>query len=104
MLNQNDLLKKMVLQIIKQYPNAYDMAFLTDKLRDLDPDLLGVLSIFLEVGHLDAYEVQGYTPQKLINEHGMSPIAAIFTLDWLIREPDRARLSLERGHDSIKSS
>ncbi|OGM28470.1 hypothetical protein A2962_05430 [Candidatus Woesebacteria bacterium RIFCSPLOWO2_01_FULL_39_61] len=104
MINEKDLMEKMVSQIIKRYSDIYNSEFLFDKLRNLHPDLLGVLSIFLEAGHLDTYEVEGFTPQRLMDEHGMNTTAAIFTLDWLLREPERAKESLTRGHDSLNSS
>jgi len=52
-------------------------------------------------GHLDVLEVEQYTVQRLMNEHGMNPVAAFLTLDWLIREPEKARTSLARGHDVL---
>lgn len=46
-------------------------------------------------------EVHGYSVQRLEQEHGMNPIAAFLTLDWLVREPERALESLRRGHDRV---
>lgn len=55
-----------------------------------------------QTGTLDAaLEVEGYTLAQLMNEHGMKPIAAFLTLDWLAREPEAARASLARGHDRV---
>lgn len=47
-------------------------------------------------------EVDGFTVSLLQANHGLTPIAAILTLDWLIREPDKARAQLARGHDSVQ--
>ena len=38
--------------------------------------------------------IAGYTLQRLIDEHGMLPVAAFLTLDWLLRDPARATASL----------
>lgn len=46
-------------------------------------------------------EVEGYTVASLMQRQGMNPIAAFLTLDWLFREPERARASLRRGHDRV---
>jgi len=46
-------------------------------------------------------KVAGYTADRLQTEHSMNMIAALLTLDWLARDPDKARASLRRGHDSV---
>ena len=45
--------------------------------------------------------VAGYTVDRLTHEHGMTAVAALLTLDWLIREPEKAVASLHRGHDHV---
>lgn len=47
-------------------------------------------------------QVEGYTLKRLAEEHGMNPIAAFLTLDWLVKEPEAALASLARGHDRIQ--
>jgi hypothetical protein len=47
--------------------------------------------------------IAGYTVDRLIREHGMLPVAALLTLDWLAREPSRAAESLRKGHDRVSS-
>lgn len=46
--------------------------------------------------------IAGFTVDRLIREHSMSPVAALLTLDWLVREPERAAASLAKGHDSVE--
>jgi len=41
-----------------------------------------------------ALTVEGYTPDRLVWDHGLTPIAAFLTLDWLLRDPDAAKISL----------
>jgi hypothetical protein len=46
-------------------------------------------------------EVAGFSMERLIREHEMKPIAAFLTLDWLLREPEKAKKSLQKGHDQV---
>jgi hypothetical protein len=43
--------------------------------------------------------VQGYTLQKLIDKHGFNPINAFLTMNWLIREPEKALRGLSKRRD-----
>ena len=52
-------------------------------------------------GELPELEIHGYTVEKLMKEHGMNPIAAFLTLDWIQRDPAKAVESLKRGHDRL---
>lgn len=64
-----------------------------------------VQSAFLRwwtTGEVPRLSVAGYSTQDLIEQHGMNPIAAFLTLDWLAREPEKARTALRRGHDRVR--
>jgi len=39
-----------------------------------------------------------------MNEFDMNPIAGFLTLDWLMKEPEKAKLTLEQGYDTIKKN
>ncbi len=43
--------------------------------------------------------VEGYTLQKLVEEYNFNPMNASLTMDFLIREPGRAKRALSRGYD-----
>lgn len=43
------------------------------------------------------YEAEGYTIIALMQERGMTYPAALLTIDWLLKEPEEAKLSLSRG-------
>ena len=43
------------------------------------------------------FEVCGYSIFSLMEERKMTYPAAILTIDWLIKEPEKALLSLKRG-------
>lgn len=48
-------------------------------------------------------EVEGYTAERLVKERSLTPLAALFTFDWLLREPEAARAAIERGHDWVST-
>lgn len=65
------------------------------------PQVKNAFGIWWQTGELMDLQVEGFTAQRLVEEHGMKPIAAFLTLDWLVREPEKARASLSRGHDQV---
>ncbi len=73
-----------------------------DKLVACSPSIVQAFERWWASGNLpDDFQVEGYSPQSLFNEHGMNPIAAFLTLDWLGREPEKALASLRKGHDRV---
>jgi hypothetical protein len=76
--------------------------FVADKILALNPSLKSAFEDWWYTGELPDDEIEGYTVDKLMKEHSMNPVAAILTLDWLLREPERAKASLDRGHDIVK--
>lgn len=74
-------------------------ALVADKILACAPDLQKAFTIWWEGGELPVVEVEGYTMERLMLEHGMNPFAALLTLDFLRREPQRALISLRKGHD-----
>ncbi len=54
-----------------------------------------------QTGTLPELDVADYSLSQLMREHGMNPIAALLTLDWLAREPEAAKRSLHKGHDQV---
>lgn len=42
-------------------------------------------------------EVEGFSFNDLVTKWGMKPIGAFITLDWLLRDPEKAKNSLRRG-------
>jgi hypothetical protein len=72
-----------------------------EKLLACGPEIKAAFLYWWNEGSLDDLVVEGYTVQRLMEEHGMNPIAAFLTLDWLMREPEKAKVSLARGHDRV---
>lgn len=71
------------------------------RLCHLDPTIASSFFGWWVQGIEPDLEVHGYSVKRLEEEHGMTPIAAFLTLDWLVREPERAQRSLEKGHDRV---
>lgn len=83
------------------YPEA-GARIIAEKLVASSPQVKNAFAVWWETGELTDLQVEGFTAQRLMEEHGMNPIAAFLTLDWLIREPKRAIDSLARGHDQVR--
>jgi hypothetical protein len=75
---------------------------IADKLANSTSQIQTIFNKFWEDGNVPDIEVEGYTISDLTEEHGMKPIAAFLTLDWLIREPEKAKASLQKGHDYVE--
>jgi hypothetical protein len=67
-----------------------------------DPRIQEAFYRWWNTSEISDIEVEGHHLQRLADEHGMNPIAAFLTLDWLIKEPEAALASLARGHDRVK--
>lgn len=76
-------------------------ALIADKLLDLQPVLKLSFEEWWKTGRLPDLKIEGYSLGKLMSDHGMKTVAAFLTLDWLLREPERAKASLKRGHDFV---
>ena len=97
-MNENEIITR----LISQYGYPQNGAeIIAKKLIDSSPQVQQVFNVFWESGEIPVLEVEGYTVSRLSEEHGMKPIAALLTLDWLIRDPDHAKRSLKKGHDRV---
>jgi hypothetical protein len=72
------------------------------QLLQLNPRLYDEFTIWWQNGIVPEIEIEGYTLKRLMNEHSMNPIASFLTLDWLLRDPEKAKASLEKGHDHVR--
>lgn len=95
-MNENELIPRLVAEFGYPLKGAQLVA---EKLVSSTPQIQEVFVKYWERGEIPLLEVEGYTFSKLAEEHGMKPVAAFLTLDWLIREPERAKASLKKGHD-----
>ena len=71
------------------------------QLQRLDPQLATEFEKWWGDGDTPEIEIEQYTFERLQREQDMNPIAAFLTLDWLLREPKKAKKTLTKGHDKI---
>lgn len=41
--------------------------------------------------------IEGFAFTDLVTKWGMNPVGAFITLDWLLREPEKAKRALQKG-------
>ena len=95
-MDENELIPRLVAEF--GYPPK-GAQLVAQKLVNCTPQIKDAFEKFWQNGEMPLFEVEGYTFSRLADEHGMKPMAAFLTLDWLIREPKRAKASLRKGHD-----
>lgn len=82
------------------YPE-FGAELVANKLSKCSLEIQEAFQDWWDTGVLPELELEGYSIQHLMKEHGMSPIAALLTLDWLKRNPEEAITSLDKGHDWV---
>jgi hypothetical protein len=97
-MNENELIPRLITEF--HYP-PQGAKIIAEKLVNSMPEIQKAFLNFWEKGEVPLLEVDGYTISNLETEHGMKLLAALLTLDWLIREPDKAKASLRKGHDFV---
>jgi hypothetical protein len=84
-----------------QYPQKA-AEVVAEKLCAASPTIQNAFTEYRDTGNIPEICIENYSVEKLQREHGMNEIAALLTLDWLMREPEKAKASLRKGHDTIK--
>ena len=68
------------------------------KLKGISDDLKPILNTWLKFGVENSdIEFNGYSIDSLMKKDGVKFTGALLTLDWLIREPQKAILVIEKG-------
>lgn len=68
-----------------------------DKIEALSPEIAVAFENYCLNGIIPENEVEGYSYNKFVTEFGMKPIGALLALDWLVREPEKAKEALLKG-------
>ncbi len=68
-----------------------------DDLLAIDESLKEGFSLWIESEKETDYTIKGITLSELKNKFGMTYPAALLTMDWLIKEPEKAIESINRG-------
>ena len=72
-----------------------DVPLLESQLKGLHELLLPLYQRWVETGQSsDSRQYEGYSLNSLQADYGMNFIAALLTLDWLLKEPEQARQAL----------
>jgi hypothetical protein len=97
-MNKTNVIKKLISDF--SYPET-GAQLIAEKIEESSPGIQEAFQVYFTSGEFPIFSIEGYTLQNLMSDHGMNPIAALLTLDWLVREPEQALKSLERGHDDV---
>lgn len=90
----NEILTKLLKD--EDYP-AHMVESTIAKLNKLQPIVADSFDSWLNHGKIPDIVLEGYTYNILVNDFGMKPVGAFLALDWLCRDPQKAKLSLKRG-------
>lgn len=93
MIDINCILEK--LQGIGYNPKTADIV--ANELMKVSPKLLSCVNEWLSGDEVD-HECNGYSIKSLMDSRQMTYPAALLTIDWLIKEPEKAKKSLEKGN------
>ena len=68
-----------------------------EKLKRISPNLLLGLEEWSSTGNEVDYTIEGVNLSELKKQYKLTYPAALLTMDWLIREPQKALASIKRG-------
>ena len=78
------------------YPEA-NVDMVVEKINAMSPDVYAAFEEWFNTGAIADVEVEGFNYASVKEKRAkMNPIAVYLTLDWLTREPVRAKASLAR--------
>lgn len=83
--------------LLKEGYPAFMLENTIDKIVRLNPNISQAFVEWLDNGTEPQIEVEGFSYASLKQMYGMKPIGIFITLDWLVREPEKAKKSLARG-------
>lgn len=68
-----------------------------EKIEQFSPIIKDSFQKWAKTGKSSDTAIEGYCFDDLVKKYGMKPVGAFITLDWLIREPEKAKASLAKG-------
>ncbi|HOV34783.1 MAG TPA: hypothetical protein PLS56_02205 [Candidatus Dojkabacteria bacterium] len=93
-------MKDLILSKFPEY-NEDQLSKIMSQIDAMSPLLKKSLQKYLEKGTLDEINLLGYTVQSLKDNYGMNEITAFLTLDYILREPEKAVESIKKRYDTI---
>lgn len=87
-----------IIEVLKEegYPD-FMIDKTVDKIESFSPIVAKAFCIWCEKEEQSNLVIEGFSFDELISKWGMPPIGAFITLDWLIREPEKAKEALTKG-------
>lgn len=87
-----------IIEILKEqgYP-TFMLEKTADKVENLSQPLKESFSKWIESGIEPSLSIKGYSYSILIEKFKMRPVGAFITLDWIMREPEKAIESINKG-------
>lgn len=70
---------------------------MSEKLSTVDPMFISAIKQWLDSGSEMDFEISGIKLSELKNKYSLTYAAAILSMDWLLRDPESAKRSFERG-------
>lgn len=61
------------------------------------PEVQEAIGTWLDTGERKVLESHGTTSEMLMNQHNINYCAAVLTIDWIKREPQKALAAITRG-------
>lgn len=87
-----------IIEILKNegYPQ-FMLEKTADKIEELSPLLKMSFENWVKHYIEPSFVIKGYSYATLVEKYKMKPIGAFITLDWIMREPEKATKELNRG-------
>ena len=84
-------------KLAKRGYDGYSGKVMSEKLSNVNPIFIESINQWLSNGQEQDYEILGIRLSDLKKKFALTYPAAILSMDWLIREPENAKRSFERG-------
>ena len=90
--------KQQIEQILKDegYP-AFMVEKTILKIENFCPLVKSAFIKWTQTKECENIAIEGYSFFSLMDKYGMTPVGAFITLDWLSREPERAKKKKKKG-------
>jgi len=87
-----------IINLLKEqgYP-SFMLEKTADKIENFSQPIKEAFSMWAECGIEPSFSIKDYSYNIFIEEFKMKPIGAFITLDWIMREPEKAIENLNRG-------
>ncbi|MBF0103549.1 MAG: hypothetical protein HQK77_21840 [Desulfobacterales bacterium] len=73
---------------------------LIQKFQAANPEIQQGLQHYIETGKIvDEPKISGFSP-KTLHERGETVTSALLSIDWLMKEPEKALMTIRRGRDA----